>query len=140
MLYLTLDNGAQGIVELSKTRNLRNTALIRGDRGELEVNLLCNHVSALPKELLDCRFDGLSVRSFPQQSVADCYRDLFILQLKDWCNAIQQEGRLPFISCVEAARSVTLIDDCYKNRRTLEQPWVRPEKAHCDPFERKIAE
>jgi predicted dehydrogenase len=41
-LHLTMTSGVHGVVELSRTRNLRNTAIIRGERGELEVGLIDN--------------------------------------------------------------------------------------------------
>ena len=53
---MTFESGARGIVELSRTRNLRNTAILRGERGELEVGLWQNslqlRLSGSPVELV----------------------------------------------------------------------------------------
>src|SRR5262249_52888377 len=41
-LHLTFKSGVEGIVELSRMRNLPNMAIIRGERAELEVGLWRN--------------------------------------------------------------------------------------------------
>lgn len=126
-LYLTLATGAQGIVELSRTRNLPNTAVLRGRRGEIKVSLNSNHVIASPKEILAYSTGAMSGNHLPQQS----FQNLFVLQIKDWLRAIKT-GKMPLVAGVEGARSIALIEACYKQRRPLELPWVRPEGVQPD--------
>ncbi|MCX6022034.1 MAG: Gfo/Idh/MocA family oxidoreductase, partial [Chloroflexi bacterium] len=44
--HITMQSGATGIVELSRTRELRNTAIIRGEKGTLEVPFYHNLLTA----------------------------------------------------------------------------------------------
>lgn len=44
LLNILLKNGSCGVVELSHTRRLRNTAIIRGERGVLEIALDRSHL------------------------------------------------------------------------------------------------
>jgi hypothetical protein len=64
------------------------------------------------------------VRSDPQ--LQQLYSELFPLEIKDWLRAIETRAT-PFVPGTEAARSVALIEACYKQRRLLELPWVRPD-------------
>ena len=54
--------------------------------------------------------------------------DLFRLQIEDWLRAIES-GRSPLVPPEEGARSVALIEACYRERRLLELPWIRPADA-----------
>ncbi len=122
-LHLTLGSGAKGVVELSRTRELRNTAILRGRRGEIEIGLGGKkYVGANPKEILS--YTNGTVRSDPQ--LQQLFSELFPLQIKDWLRAIETRTT-PFVPGTEAARSVALIEACYKQRRLLELPWVRPD-------------
>ncbi len=122
-LHLTLASGAQGVVGLSRTRNLRNTAILRGQRGEIEIGLQSNQLTAHPKEILTQRYCGVSGNRLLQQSRIQ----RFALQIRDWLQAIAT-GNAPLVSGVEAARSIALIEACYAARQPLELPWVRPEE------------
>ncbi len=42
LVHVRMQSGVEGVVELSRTRNLRNTIIIRGERGELEVGTFQN--------------------------------------------------------------------------------------------------
>lgn len=121
-LHLTFASGVSGIVELSRTRNLRNTAILRGQQGEIEVGIHNNRISGRPPEILAFRHDGRSARRLPRQPVHEPFR----LQMRDWLHAIAT-GTAPLVSPAEAARSVALIEACYSERRTWELPWLRPE-------------
>ena len=126
-LHLTMASGARGVVELSRTRQLRNTAILRGERGQLEISLYDNRVTGTPDKLLDYAIDGMKPARLPQQS----YEDLFALQLSAWVNAIRTGAAL-FVTGTDAARSIALIESCHRERRDLKLPWVQPEgvRAH----------
>lgn len=122
LLNLTLAGGAKGVVELSRTRELRNTAVIRGRRGQIEMGLGGKkYIDADPKKLLDYK-DG-TVSS--DRELRQMFLSLFDMQIEDWLCAIET-GEKPLVTGVEAARSVALIEACYKERRLLELPWVSP--------------
>lgn len=124
-LYLRLASGGQGVVELSRTRNLRNSAILRGQRGEIEISLHSNRLIARPKEILAYKNSVMSGYRLPKQS----FQELFVLQIKDWLQAIKS-GKIPLVPGVEAARSIAFINACYEKRQLLELPWVRPDRLH----------
>jgi predicted dehydrogenase len=122
-LHLMLTSGASGVVELSRTRDLRNSAILRGKRGEIEVGLgNRKYVSASSKEIL-AYSDG-TVKSDPE--VKQLFRDLYVSQLKDWLRAIET-GQVPCVAGTEAARSVRFIEACYARRQEWKLPWVMPD-------------
>ena len=123
-LHLTLASGARGVVELSRVRRLPSTAILRGQRGEIEVSLNKNQVDGRPKEILAYRNGPVSGYSLPQQS----FDELFVLQIRDWLRAIE-ERKSPLVPGAEAVRSIALIEECYKQREPLEFPWIRPEQS-----------
>jgi predicted dehydrogenase len=121
-LHVTLESGAKGVVELSRTRNLRNTALIRGERAELEVELWRNSLSL--------RFRGSPVQvtgqGAPWERSATAEQsqvDLVAAEHDDLLEAIRA-GRAPAVSGTEARRSIALIEACYREQRQLQLPWT----------------
>jgi predicted dehydrogenase len=122
-LKLRLKSGAEGRVELSTNRKLRNTIILRGDRGELEVSVFGESVTARPAALLRHRWKEWAGHRLPEQEVIESFR----IQMQDWLEAIAA-GRPPLVTGREAMRSIPLIEACYARRQPLEFPWVRPEK------------
>lgn len=124
-LHVVMDNGATGIVELSRTRHLRNTAIIRGKKGTLEIHLHTNKIRFRPRGV---GFEAVgnvspdSQRAQPEQSLVD----LLSAQLADWVDAICN-GNSPYVSGVEGRRSIALIEACYAQRKPLVPPWVVPD-------------
>lgn len=123
---LSMASGARGLVELSRTRNLRNTAIIRGENAELEVGLRTNE-AVLRSRDGSVGLAGLGLKSPEQNPVNQGFLDLFPLQIHDWIEAIQT-GRTPSVPGTEGRRSVALIEACYGRRKPLELPWMSPEK------------
>ena len=121
-LHLLLPSGARGIVELSRLRALRNTAIIRGSHGEIEVSLHSNIIRAKPRHLLRNRFGKLVAGRLPNQD----FFGLFTAQLGSWISALEKREP-PKIPAAEAARSVALIEACYRQRLPLPMPWHEPE-------------
>jgi predicted dehydrogenase len=119
LVRLESDTGARGRVELSRTRNLRNTAILRGTRGELEVSLHSNSIRAFPAVLLRHRAGRLrGSRLAPQHDL-----ELFVAEHRDWLGAIRS-GRSPIVSGTEASRSVALIEECYRRQTLWSLPWM----------------
>lgn len=117
---LSTTAGASGRVELSRTRNLRNTIIVRGRCGEVEVSLHGNAVRARPKRLLAFANEGLRGRNLPPQG----FDDLFRREVRDFLDAAVSRGR-PAVPGSEGIRSIALIESCYKHRLALMLPWVR---------------
>ncbi len=123
-LRLCMTSRARGVVELSRTRNLRNTAIIRGRHAELEVSLRTNEA------VLRSRDDGpglagMGIRHRDQAPAPQDFTELFLPQFHDWIEAIRT-GRPPSVPGSEGCRSVALIERCYARRQPLELPWVQP--------------
>lgn len=118
-LRLTLKSGAKGTVELSRTRNLRNTAIIQGNKGKIEVSLRGNRIFADPSNLLNYRVGKICGNNLAEQSIID----LFVAQLRDWLESIKT-GNPPFVSGEEGARAIALIEACYRHRQPLSLPWM----------------
>jgi predicted dehydrogenase len=123
-LELETQGGAEGIVELSRTRRLRNSAIFRGPAGEVEISLdekRLNVLSAKPAKLLSHEADGLRGDRLPPQ----LFRELFQAQIRDWVEAIRSGGS-PRVPGAEGKRAILLTQACYAKRRLWELPWVHP--------------
>jgi predicted dehydrogenase len=125
-MELTLASGIAGTVELSRTRTLRNTCRIEGERGALEVGIWD------PDPPIVLRLDGretvLAGRARPagRESAAGLdFAAAFRRQIEDFAGAVQA-GRQPFVPGEEGRRSIALIEACYARRRPLALPWDRP--------------
>jgi predicted dehydrogenase len=119
-LRLLMRSGAQGIVELSRTRRLRNTARLKGTDATLEVSLHSNTVS------LHQGTTSIDVTKNPQALGLKGNHsglELFRAQLVDWAESIQSE-RPPAVTGTDGRRAVALIEACYAQRRPLVLPWV----------------
>jgi len=116
ILHLQMKNGARGVVELSRLRNLRNTAIISGENGEIEVHLRADKILFHPgSEQSYQTFEDL-----PQltHTMARKWPDCFPAQIESWLNAIS--GKSPnFITGDEGRKSVALIETCYRHRRQM---------------------
>jgi predicted dehydrogenase len=122
-LHLRLRCGVSGIVELSRTRNLRNSCIIRGTHGALETGTGVNSPLCLETKNQDIALTGEVARG----GVVDkTMQDVFRHQLDDFVDAIFNH-RAPCIPGQEGKRAVELIENCYHHRRLLKQPWVFPE-------------
>jgi predicted dehydrogenase len=123
-LHVTLASGAKGIVELSRTRNLRNTAIIRGDRAALEVGLVHNTVSLCFRNSTM----GIGGQGFPREHpelMQQGQIDLITAEHTDWFASIRN-GYPPTVAGVEVRESIALIEACYAERRALHMPWIMP--------------
>lgn len=122
-LYLKLQSGASGVVELSRTRDLRNTCLIKGERGIFEVETKFN--SQIRLKLKDQNL-GLNGRAIQDGVAEERGEDIFRRQIDDFVDAIRLH-REPFISGREGKRSVELIEACYNLRQPLKHQWMFPD-------------
>lgn len=121
-LHATMKSGAKGIVELSRTRALRNTAIICGEKGKIEVHLHQNLISVS----LSDNTVGVTEHDKGKQPLRmekQSFENLFSAQLQDWISAIRS-GRSPTVTGRDGQKSVALIEACHAGRRLLRLPWV----------------
>jgi len=120
LLHMRMQSGVEGTIEISRIRRLRNTCLIAGERGTLEVGLWT--ANGLLTLQLHGQEVGLSVEP---ALVKETWKEVFCLQMEDFADAIEQH-REPFVSGQEGKRSLGLVEACYATRQALPQPWMLP--------------
>ncbi len=122
-MTLAMRSGARGTVEVSRTRNLRNTCFLEGDRGRLEVGIWD------PDPVLRLHLEGSEVvmegRGRRGEAGALTMAGAFVRQVDDFAEAIRTP-RETFIPGAEGRRSLALIRACYEQRRPLVLPWSIP--------------
>ena len=133
-IELTMESGARGVVQVSRTRDLRETAIIRGTRAQLEVSLVLNQVSLCFVENGSTSaadspgITGHSTSSAPGEPAQAEIKvaDLIAAEHRDFIQAIQT-GSSPAVSGDQARRSLALVEACYANRQTWRLPWTEVE-------------
>ncbi|MBA7626835.1 Inositol 2-dehydrogenase/D-chiro-inositol 3-dehydrogenase [subsurface metagenome] len=123
-IHLQMESGTEGYIELSRTRNLRNTAIIRGERGTIEVSVRSSSISIHPNGLSG-NVVGNVLEAQTTASKGESLVDLLEAEIEDWVEAITAK-REPRVLGEEGRKSVALIEACYKNRKPLELPWLSP--------------
>jgi predicted dehydrogenase len=119
-MRLTMRSGAVGTVEISRTRNLRNTCVFEGERATLEVGVWDPDPEI--KLILAGSEVHLSGHARRRETGSLSFTDVFVRQIDDFAAAIR-ERREPFVPGREGRRSQELIEECYARRRFLELPW-----------------
>ncbi len=116
---MTMKSGARCFVELSRTRNLRNTWILEGSDGTLEIDTLFNPVVRWSFEGEAERLEG-RVRSGgePEEEGLDC----FVRQMRDFFDAVVT-GREPTVPGREGRRFVELLEACEAARQPLDHSW-----------------
>jgi predicted dehydrogenase/nucleoside-diphosphate-sugar epimerase len=115
-LDLELESGARGVIELSWTRDLRNTCVIRGEKGEIEVGMF-------PGNPVRLRVGTIDVAGLPQQENVDA-SDLPAVDARQFA-AFAEAIRMnrPSVAAEDSLESIRLFEDCYKDRQALALPW-----------------
>lgn len=122
-IHLKFRNGAQGNVVLSRTRNLRNTCIIRGECATLEVETKFNSQICLKFLDKDINLVGRAMPAANKHPVAEDVWSLFRRQLDDFGESILTD-RSPFVPGLEGRRVVEVIEYCLANKRPLRMPWI----------------
>lgn len=122
LLNLRLQSGARGVVELSRTRRLRNTAIIRGERGTLEVALSRNQIQLFTPDLPYVL--GGAVDEHPGSAKNQGYSELYNSEVEDFIAAIER-GAQPSINGTSARSSIELIEACYLRKKPLDLSWAQ---------------
>jgi predicted dehydrogenase/nucleoside-diphosphate-sugar epimerase len=120
----------EGRVELSRTRDLRNSFRVRCERGTLElpsgerykVRVVPDGVEVADPETGEPRGFDLAAGWTGQEEMP--WFEAFRAQLDDWLAAIR-ENRSPALAGASVLPSLRLISDCYGRRPLpLDEPWV----------------
>ena len=115
--------GAEGYVELSRTRNLPTELIVEGERGRLVV--------AYKENLIKVQLEGQrpKVCKLDSRDSTGRVRDIWTLmirnQLDDWIQSIRN-GRPALVTGEEGRKTVEFIERCYQHRRPLTLPWLQP--------------
>jgi predicted dehydrogenase len=124
-LELERGDGVRGFVEMSRTRNLRNTCVLEGERATLEVGVWDpDPTLELRRPSGELSLVGHARRDAPSSTGLD-FNGAFLRALQDFAAAIR-EHREPSLSGMEGRRSVALIDACYAAAEPLPMPWASP--------------
>lgn len=118
-LELELNNGVAGVVELSWTRDLRNTCIIRGEKGEIEVGVFPHS----PIRLTSPSMPVASVIAGENATDFDIHA-ADRRQLEAFADSIHTGSETP-VPPSQALESIRLFDACRENRQALELPWER---------------
>jgi predicted dehydrogenase len=112
--------GVTGTVEISRTRNLRNTCIFEGERATLEAGIWDSdptiRLSIAGSEV------ALSGQARRDAGAGLNFADVFVRQIDDFARAIRLH-REPLVSGAEGRRSQALIEACYERRQPLVHPW-----------------
>jgi predicted dehydrogenase len=119
LLALELMGGIDARVELSRTRAMRNTCIIRGERATLEVGTKTDSTVTITPARGQASLCGRA--TVPGQQPPATISDLFEAQMIDFVRAIRS-GTSPAVPGSEARRSVAIIEAAYRRR----QPYVFP--------------
>ena len=118
-MQLEFSGGTCGTVELSRTRNLRNSCIFDGERGRLTFETWSEN----PQFRLE--FNGhdsyLAGHLGGPSFVCDC-ESAIGKEIEDFAAAIE-EDREPFVNGVEGRRAIEFVERCYGDRRPLRFPW-----------------
>jgi predicted dehydrogenase len=123
-IRLQMENGAKGYIELSRTRNLRNTIIIQGEKGTVEASLHSPRISIDPRDASTKVVGDVLELKDAKPKVAPL-AELLRMQLEDWIGAITNKTQ-PRVPGEEGRKSVELIEACYRNRKPLELSWLSP--------------
>jgi predicted dehydrogenase len=112
--------GLTGAVEISRTRNLRNTCIFEGERATLEAGIWDSD----PEIRLSIAGSDVALagRARREAGAGLNFGDVFVRQIDDFARAIRLK-REPLVSGAEGRRSQALIEACYERRQPLVLPW-----------------
>jgi predicted dehydrogenase len=119
-IRMTMLEGSEGYVELSRTRNLPGILEVEGTEGRLVLDF-GNNRCVLSTAPFGAKLPLVMTGDYSPFG-ADLGTALIALQLDDWLGSIEQK-REPMVTGEEGRRAVDFIENCYAHRRPLEKPW-----------------
>lgn len=116
-IELELEGGVGVQLELSRTRQLRNSVIIEGSRGVLEAGTLFG-----AEVRFDLGADSLSGAAHREKDYRNV-RELFVEQLEDFVRAVGQASP-PAVDGRAALPAIALLEECRSLREPLHLPWL----------------
>jgi predicted dehydrogenase len=122
-LRLRTAAGAGVVVELTRLREMRDTTLVRANRGTVEIGIFepallrfapLGAAGALSGDVPDAEFERAPIRT------------VFLRQLTDFVHAVRT-GSAPAVSLSDGRRAVELVERAYAVRVPLRRAWDWPE-------------
>jgi predicted dehydrogenase/nucleoside-diphosphate-sugar epimerase len=119
LINITLDNGICGTVELSRSRNLRNSCILKGTKGEIEVGVEFNSPVVL-------RMNGSELRGTPGNGGLShpTIHDLGRMQIEDFVDAINFKKEVA-VSPESTLETIRLFESCRTNQEKMHLPWEK---------------
>lgn len=122
-LELVLANGAPGVMELSRSRDLRDTVVVQCERGVVEIGVFEPAVLRITLPGTDLPLEG----TVPDAAFAQAaMRTVFGRQLAEFVRAVRGEPSA-VVTGEEGRRAVALAEAAYAVRRPWRMPWDWPE-------------
>jgi predicted dehydrogenase len=118
ILEFTTERGIPGVLELSRSRSLRNSFVVVGERATVELHHFGEFVYT--RSTGDTSLPA-SLRIVPKGG--QILLDLFIEQHADWYAAVR-DRRPSFVPPEDGAAVVAVMERCYSERRWWDLPWV----------------
>jgi len=112
-IILEFNYGFNANIELSRTRSLGAYGIIKSEKGDYKFSLVSNNIESLSKSTLN------DIPKFSKQS----FNKLAYLQLMGWSESIREKKEV-YVSSYDAAKSIELIQNCYKNKKPLDYLWI----------------
>jgi len=120
---LVLESGAPVRLELSRTRSMRDTAVVTCERGSVELGVFDPAVARLTLSAGGPALEGqIADEAFDRAPG----REVFARQLSDVVAAVRGE-REPLVGGRDGRAVVAMVEACYAQRETLRLPWDYPE-------------
>jgi predicted dehydrogenase len=109
--------GAQGVVELSRTRSLENGITLEGEYASVWAPLMGDTVSITPRDAprMEGRIDGAPFD----------FAEAMAAQLRDFARSVR-EGAAPLVGGDEGRDMVALIERLYTAAKPAALPWMQP--------------
>lgn len=119
---MELGTGATVRMELSRTRSMRDTAIVECERGTIELGVFDPAVIRLTVAGASAALAG----AVPDQEFERApLRTVFARQLADFVDAVRAQ-REPLVPGWQGRRAVALVESCYGLKQPLRRPWDFP--------------
>jgi predicted dehydrogenase len=118
--HLETPLGIRGTVEVSWERLLRNSAIIEGTKGRLEVEWYSNSATAY---LGGSMLRGTVAPEGSNQPV-QTFDMMFVEQLREWVKVLRGESEAEVLASVRDAKLVLeLVEACRSDGKVWQSPW-----------------
>lgn len=122
-LEFVMEGGATGVMELSRSRNLRNRYEFVLEKGTIQAPFYGDEVS-LSLSGGELSLKGLAVPTLAMEHVPVSTAELMAAELEDFATAVVT-GTPPMAPFREVMQSIALIERCYAKPKLFDFPWMQ---------------